>query len=187
MKKDKANLAYLEKLVGPQGIEMIERLSKNELTDQQIAEETSTDLNIVRRTLFTLYEHHLASYILERDKETGWMLYRWRVDFADIERRLADDAQKLISTLEKWLDGELNTVYYTCDNHCSRFTFDMASGYACGYQFVCPVCKQSLYYEDTSKLTDAMQGKIDELKTDAQAIFYLENLSIFELAQTEQE
>ncbi|MGZ5563549.1 MAG: hypothetical protein ACXWEM_06930, partial [Halobacteriota archaeon] len=109
------------------------------------------------------------------------------VDFADIERRLADDAQKLISTLEKWLDGELNTVYYTCDNHCSRYTFDMASGYACGYQFVCPVCKQSLYYEDTSKLTDAMQGKIDELKTDAQAIFYLENLSIFELAQTEQE
>jgi transcription initiation factor IIE alpha subunit len=63
----------------------------------------------------------------------------------------------------------------------------MASGYACGYQFVCPVCKQSLYYDDTSKLTDAMQGKIDELKTDAQAIFYLENLSIFELAQTEQE
>jgi transcription initiation factor TFIIE subunit alpha len=187
VKKDKANLAYLEKLVGPQGIEMIERLSKNELTDQQIAQETSTDLNIVRRTLFTLYEHHLASYILERDKETGWMLYRWRVDFADIERRLADDAQKLISTLEKWLDGELNTVYYTCDNHCSRFTFDMASGYACGYQFVCPVCKQSLHHDDTSKLTDIMQGKIDELKTDAQAIFYLENLSIFELAQTEQE
>jgi transcription initiation factor TFIIE subunit alpha len=185
--KDKANLAYLEKLVGPLGLEMINQLSKNGLTDQQIAQETGTELNVVRRTLFTLYEHHLASYVLERDKETGWMLYRWNVDFADIERRLADDAHKLISTLERWLDGELNTVYYTCDNHCSRYTFDMATGNTCGYEFVCPVCKQSLYHDDTSKMTDIMQGKINELKTDVQAIFYLENSSIFELAQTEQE
>jgi transcription initiation factor TFIIE subunit alpha len=187
MKKDKATLAYLEKLVGPQGLEMVLRLSKNELTDQQIAEETDSELNIVRRTLSTLYEHRLAFYTLQRDKETGWMLYRWRVDFEDIEHHLADDAQKLVSKLEKWLDGEQNTVYYTCDNHCSRYTFDMASGSACGYEFVCPVCKQSLYHDDTSKLTDTMQGKISELKTDAQAIFYPENVSIFELAQTEQE
>jgi transcription initiation factor TFIIE subunit alpha len=187
VKKDKAKLAYLEKMVGPLGLEMIKRLPNNGLTDQQIAQETGSELNIVRRTLFTLYEHHLASYVLERDKETGWMLYRWNVDFADIERRLADDAQKLLSTLERWLDGELNTIYYTCDNHCSRFTFDMASGNACGYEFVCPVCKENLYYDDTSELVDTMQGKINELKTNVQSIFYPENLSMFELAQTEQE
>jgi transcription initiation factor IIE alpha subunit len=115
------------------------------------------------------------------------MLYRWRVDFEDIERRVADDAQKLISKLETWLDGELNTAYYTCDNHCGRYTFDMASGYMCGYEFVCPVCKQRLYYDDTSQMTDTMRGKISELKTDVQAIFYPENSSIFELIQTEQE
>ncbi len=187
VKKDKANLAYIEKLVGPQGLEMIKRLSTNGLTDQQIAQETDSNVNIVRRTLSTLYEHRLASYTIERDKETGWMLYHWHVDFEDVERRLADDAHKLISTLEKWLDGELNTIYYTCDNHCGRYTFDMASGSACGYEFVCPVCKQPLYHDDTSTLIGTMQGKINELKTDVPAIFYPENLSIFELAQTEQE
>jgi transcription initiation factor IIE alpha subunit len=81
VKKDKANLAYLEKLVGPQGLEMIKRLSTNGLTDQQIAQETDSNVNIVRRTLSTLYEHRLASYTIERDKETGWMLYHWHVDF----------------------------------------------------------------------------------------------------------
>jgi transcription initiation factor TFIIE subunit alpha len=187
VKKNKANLAYLEKLVGPQGLEIIKRLSHNGLTDQQIAQETDCNVNIVRRTLSTLYEHRLAFYTIERDQETGWMLYKWRVDFEDVERRLADDAYKLISTLEKWLDGELNTIYYTCDNHCSRYTFDMASGSACGYEFVCPVCKQHLYHDDTSTMTGTMQGKIKELKTDFQAIFYPENSSIFELAQTEQE
>jgi transcription initiation factor TFIIE subunit alpha len=186
-KEDKATLAYLEKLVGQPGLDMIKRLSKNELTDQQIAEETGSDLNTVRRTLFTLYEHRLAFYTLKRDKKTGWMLYRWLVDFEDIQRRLADDAQKLLSKLETWLDGEMNTAYYTCDNDCGRYTFDMASGYTCGYKFVCPVCKQSLHYDDTSKLTDAMQGKISELRTDVQAIFYPENSSIFDLVQTEEE
>jgi len=49
------------------------------------------------------------------------------------------------------------------------------------------VCKQRLYYDDTSQMTDTMRGKISELKTDVQAIFYPENSSIFELVQTEQE
>jgi transcription initiation factor TFIIE subunit alpha len=187
VQKDKAKLAYLEKLVGSQGLEMIERLSKNELTDLQMAQETGCSLNVVRRTLFTLYEHNLAFYTTERDKESGWMLYRWHLDLESVKHRLAADAHKLISNLEKWLDGELKTVYYTCDNHCARYTFEMASGYACGYEFVCPVCRQHLYHDDTSKLTDTMQGKIRDLKTDEEAIFYPENLSIFELAQIEQE
>jgi transcription initiation factor IIE alpha subunit len=63
----------------------------------------------------------------------------------------------------------------------------MASGCDCGYEFVCPICKQSLYHDNTSKLIETMQAKIDELKTDAQAIFYAENLAIFERAQAEQE
>jgi transcription initiation factor TFIIE subunit alpha len=187
MEKEKAKLAYLEKLVGSEGLEMIERLANKELTDQQIAQETDFNINIVRRTLSTLYEHRLAFYIVERDKETGWMLYIWHADFEDIESRLTADAHKLVSKLEKWLDGELNNVYYTCDNHCGRYTFEMASGCDCGYEFVCPICKQSLYHDNTSKLIETMQAKIDELKTDAQAIFYAENLAIFERAQAEQE
>jgi transcription initiation factor TFIIE subunit alpha len=187
VKKDKATLAYFEKMVGPQGLEMITRLSQNELTDQQIAQETGFDINMVRRTLSTLYEHRFAFYAVERDKETGWMLYRWHLDLEDIEHRLIADAQKLIAQLETWLDGELNTVYYTCDSRCDRYTFENASGYVCGYEFVCPTCKQRLYHDDSSTKTDNLREKINELKTDERAIFYPENLSIFELAKTLQE
>jgi transcription factor E len=187
VKKDNARQTYLERLVGPQGLEIAKQLLKNGLTDQQIAKQTGYELKIVRRMLFTLYEHHFVSYTLERDKETGWMLYRWHIDLADIDRRLADDAHKLIISLEKWLDEERNTVYYTCDKHCSRYTFEAASGSACGYAFVCPVCKQSLYHDDTSIATDNMQEKIDELSTNVLAIFYPENVSFFELAKTAEE
>jgi transcription initiation factor TFIIE subunit alpha len=184
VKKDKAILAYVKKLTGLQGLEIVKILSKNALTDEQIAEETGHDLKIVRRMLFTLYEHRLVSYTLERDKETGWMIYRWRVDFVDVDRHLVDDAYKLIATLEKWLDEEQNTVYYTCDNRCGRYTFDEASGRECGFAFVCPVCGQRLFYDDTSLLIDTVRNKISELKTDVHAIFYPENVNIFELAQT---
>ncbi|HYA32531.1 MAG TPA: hypothetical protein VEG65_00835 [Candidatus Bathyarchaeia archaeon] len=184
MKKDKVIQTFLEKIVSLQGLEIFERLSHDELTDQELADQGGYDLPTVRKTLLTLYEHHLASYELEHDKESKRWSYRWHVDYADVERRITDDALRLVRTLERWLDEERNSVYYTCDNHCSRYSFEMASGPECGYAFVCPVCEHSLYYDDTTVLTDAVQGKIDELKTNAHAIFYPENVSFFELAQT---
>jgi len=52
---------YLKNLVGEDGLEMIERASINELTDEKIAEETDANLNTVRRTLYILYENRLAN------------------------------------------------------------------------------------------------------------------------------
>jgi len=129
---------FLEKIVGPQGLEIFERLSRDELTDQELADQGGYDLPTVRKILLTLYEHRMASYELEHDKESKRWSYRWRVDFADADRRVAEDARKLIRTLEQWLDKERNSVYYTCDNRCGRYTFEMASGPDCGSAFVCP-------------------------------------------------
>jgi transcription initiation factor TFIIE subunit alpha len=185
VKKDKIIQAYLLNLVGEPGVAMIEQLSTDELTDKEIATETSLDLNTVRRTLFTLYEHRLASYVQKRDKESGWMLYRWHIDLSDIQHHLESDAQKLIDELETWLTNEQINVYYTCENSCGRYTFEMASGYECGYEFICPVCKTSLHHQDNSNSIDAVQRKINELKVNLQAIFYPENLRILDSAVNE--
>jgi transcription initiation factor TFIIE subunit alpha len=54
MVSDVAVRGYLKNLVGDDGLEMIERASINELTDEKIAEETGSNLNTVRRTLYIL-------------------------------------------------------------------------------------------------------------------------------------
>ena len=148
MIKNKAIEAYLTNLVGELGLQMIERLSTDELTDQEIATETDSDLNMVRRTLSTLNDQRLAYYTENRDKTTGWIMYRWHVNLRDIEHRLDIDAKKLIDRLQIRLVEEQNNVYYTCENNCGSFLFEVASG----TDFKCPVWNAPMYYQDHTAL-----------------------------------
>ncbi|HEX7514583.1 MAG TPA: transcription factor [archaeon] len=151
---------YLKNLVGEDGLEMIGRASINELTDEKIAEETNANLNMVRRTLYILYENRLANYRRERDKDSGWLTYLWKVDLSDVERNVEEEAQKLVRKLETRLDFEAQNVCYTCENGCGRFLFENASDYG----FICPVCQGGLDYQDSSILVEAMGQKLEELR-----------------------
>jgi len=161
MVRDVAIQGYLENLVGKDGLEMIERVSADELTDEKIAEETGSNLNTVRRTLYILYENRLANYRRERDKDSGWLTYLWQVDLSDITRNIDDEAQKLVRRLEARLDFEGQNVCYTCENGCGRFLFETASD----YDFICPVCRASLSHQDSAILIEALKGKLEELKS----------------------
>jgi transcription initiation factor TFIIE subunit alpha len=160
MVSDVAVRGYLKNLVGDDGLEMIERASINELTDEKIAEETGSNLNTVRRTLYILYENRLANYRRERDKDSGWLTYLWKVDLSDISRNMDEEAQKLIRKLDTRFDFEGQSVCYTCENGCGRFLFETASD----YDFVCPVCHAGLDYQDSSVLVDAVRRKLEELR-----------------------
>ncbi len=157
---DAAIQGYLKNLVGEDGLEMIARASINELTDEKIAEETGSNLNTVRRTLYILYENRLANYRRERDKDSGWLTYLWQVDLRDISRNMDEEAQKLIQRLETRLDFEAQNVCYTCENGCNRILFETASD----YDFTCPICQESLDFQDNSFLIDVLGGKLEELK-----------------------
>ncbi len=180
---EKATLAYLKNLVGAEGLDIVERLSSDTFTDQDIVNETGAPLSTVRRTLFTLFAHGIAWYDERRDKQSGWIIYHWHIDFDYIQRRLDEDAQKLIAKLERLLSDELNHVYYACDNNCARFVFEIASE----YEFVCPICNTGLNFQDNAARVAALEEKIHELKADVPAIFYPENLPVLELALAEQE
>jgi transcription initiation factor TFIIE subunit alpha len=121
MVTDVAVRGYLKNLVGEDGLEMVGRASINELTDEKIAEETDANLNTVRRTLYILYENRLANYRRERDKDSGWLTYLWKVDLNEVERNVEEEAQKLVRRLETRLDFEAQNVCYTCENGCGRF------------------------------------------------------------------
>ena len=160
MVRDAAIQGYLKNLVGEDGVEMIERSSIDELTDEKIAEETGTNLNTVRRTLYILYENRLANYRRERDKDSGWLTYLWQVDLSEISRNMNDEAQKLIKRLETRLDFETQNVCYMCENGCNRVLFETASD----YDFICPICQASLDFQDNSPLVEVLNGKLEELK-----------------------
>jgi len=51
----------------------------DEITDNDIADQTEIRLNLVRKTLHRLYNHSLVAIRQSRDKETGWFIFHWRL------------------------------------------------------------------------------------------------------------
>jgi len=139
---------------------MVDKAPKGEVTDEKVAEVTGVSLNTVRRALYILYENGLASYRRERDKDSGWLTYLWKIDLSNIYDVLDAEMRKLLKNLQKRLEAERNGVFYACVDGCGRFLF----GLAAETNFVCPICGATLEYEDNTKLVKALEKKIDEIQ-----------------------
>ena len=158
---DPIHRAYLCKLVGEDGLHLVETMPEDEVTDEYVAELTDISLNCVRRTLYLLYEHRLARYRRERDPESGWLTYLWKLSPENLDRALEVEIKKLLRNLETRLAYEKNNIFYACTNNsCARFVFDDASE----SNFVCPVCQGELEYMDNSRIVEAIERRSKLLK-----------------------
>ncbi len=161
---NKAVFGYIHKLVGDEGMvvvdRMLEAVSDKEVTDEKVAEISGINLNLVRKTLYILYENHLAIYRRERDKDSGWLTYLWKLDLDNAEHMLRNETRKLIRKLERRLEFE-NNEFFICEAEPPhRILFD----YAMEANFVCPVDETPLMHYDNTLEKQALKGRIDALK-----------------------
>ena len=66
------------------GVEVLKRI--DEITDNEIVDQTEIRLDMVRKARYRLYDHSLVALRQSRDKETGWFICHWRLQpdqFAD--------------------------------------------------------------------------------------------------------
>jgi transcription initiation factor TFIIE subunit alpha len=151
---------YFINLVGEEGFKVVEKMPENEVTDEKIAEITGVLLNIVRRTLFILYENRLAVYRRVRDTDSGWLTYLWRLDLSNLESQLLTESKKILKNLKSKLEFEDGKVFYTCKAQCSRFLFETASDLL----FRCPVCGEDLEYQDNESVIKALKQRINKIE-----------------------
>jgi len=151
--------AYLSKLVGDEGVRIVENIPDEEITDEYLAELTGISLNTVRRTLYLLYEHRLAVYRRKRDPDSGWLTYLWQLCPENFDKALESEAKRLLRKLDERLSYEKNNIFYACTEGCARFVFDEASE----TNFICPFCQGSLEYMENSKVVEAIEKQIREL------------------------
>jgi len=151
---------YFINLVGEEGFKVVEKMPENEVTDEKIAEVTGVLLNIVRRTLFILYENRLAVYRRVRDTDSGWLTYLWRLDLESLENQLELESKKVLKNLKIKLSFEDGKVFYTCKNQCSRFLFETAADLL----FICPICGEDLEYQDNEPVIKALKQRINKLE-----------------------
>ncbi len=155
---------YIQKLVGDEGMnivaKMLEKVPDKEVTDEKIAELSGINLNLVRKTLYILYENHLALYRRERDKDSGWLTYLWKLDLDNAENMLKNETRKLIKKLERRLEFENNEFFACAEEPPHRILFD----YAVDANFTCPVDGTPMSYYDNVGEKQALQDRIDRLK-----------------------
>ncbi len=151
--------AYLQKLVGDEGVRIVENIPNEEITDEHLAELTGISLNTVRRTLYLLYEHRLAIYRRKRDPDSGWLTYLWQLCPENFDKALESEAKRLLRKLDERLAYEKNNIFYACVEGCARFIFDEASE----ANFVCPFCQSSLEYMENVKVIEAIEKQIRKL------------------------
>ncbi|OPY21080.1 MAG: Transcription factor E [Methanomethylovorans sp. PtaU1.Bin073] len=152
---------YLIRLVGEEGLMMIEKMPEGEVTDEQIAQATGILLNIVRRTLFILNENKLAICRRERDASSGWLTYLWTLDMSDIEKQLVKEKKRLVKNLKVRKEFEESNVFYVCPEGCVRMDFKQAS--EC--MFMCPDCGEDMIHQDNAPFMQMIQERIKNLES----------------------
>lgn len=158
--KDAVARAYIMGLVDKDGLTMVDKAPKGEVTDEKVAEATGVSLNTVRRALYILYENGLASYRRERDKDSGWLTYLWQIDLSGIYDVLDAETRKLLKNLQKRLDTEKDSMFYACVDGCGRFLFELAAE----TNFVCPICGATLEYQDNTELVKVLEKRVNEIQ-----------------------
>ena len=151
---------YLHELVGPTGMPVAAAPPDGEVTDEELAEELSMELNDVRRALFILYENDLASYRRLRDEDSGWLTYLWTFEYENIPERLEEEMHRLLDALEDREEYERNHEFYLCEQDYIRFEF----GEAMDFGFQCPNCGTELQSMGNDRLVTAMESRIERLR-----------------------
>ena len=158
--EEEIHRAYLNKLVGEDGVRIVENIPRDEITDERLAEMTGISLNTVRRTLYLLYERRLAVYRRKRDPDSGWLTYLWQLCPENFDKALQSEAKRLLRKLEERLDYEKNNIFYACTDGCARFIFDEATE----ANFICPFCQSSLEYMENAKVVETIERQINDLQ-----------------------
>ncbi|HJJ48864.1 MAG TPA: transcription factor [Methanocorpusculum sp.] len=157
--KNPAIFKYLHKLVGDEGIGLIYSCPKEELSDEEIAEQTEINLNSVRHSLYNLYEHRLAEYRRIKNNETGWLTYLWKLRLDNIDSVLKAEMKVAAEKLAARLKYDENNDFYQCKNCGTMLTFNNAME----ENFVCPQCGDMLAHFDAELLVAALARRVKEM------------------------
>ncbi|NLX48629.1 MAG: transcription factor [Methanospirillum sp.] len=148
--------AYLHRLIGDEGLLLIERFpDEGEFSDEDLAERTEINLNSVRHTLYTLYERRLAEYRRIKNNETGWLTYLWHLRLDNVPAALAEEMEAVLEKLRTRERFEEENDFYRCGQCGLLLTFNQAMD----SDFCCPDCGAPMAHFDNDMLLLALRRR----------------------------
>jgi transcription initiation factor TFIIE subunit alpha len=152
--------AYLCRLVGDEGMALLAAFPEGqEYSDEELSDMTKINLNAVRHTLYTLYEHRLAEYRRIKNNETGWLTYLWHLLPHNINAAIEDELEVVLEKLKKREQYEALNDFYMCKECGITLTFNQAID----IEFTCPHCEIQMSHYDNSLLLQALSKRVEEM------------------------
>ncbi len=159
--KNEAVRAYIFRLVGEEGLTLIEKFpAEGEYSDEELAEIVEINLNSVRHTLYTLYGKRLAEYRRIKNSETGWLTYLWVLKFQNLDTVLSEEMDDVLDILKTREDYEVLNDFYICNTCGLRYTFDEAMA----RDFICINCDEKMDHFDNDLLAEALKRRVESIK-----------------------
>jgi len=159
---DDETLKKVATLFGEDAVRVVETLKGvHEITDNEIADKTQIRLNMVRKALYSLYDHSLVALRQSRDKETGWFIFNWRLQPDQLESFILNQKRRVLEKLETRLEYEKSHEFYTCQTQgCKRFPFAEAFELL----FKCPVCNKPMMHINNDLIVEVLTRKIEQIR-----------------------
>jgi transcription initiation factor TFIIE subunit alpha len=133
----------------------------DEITDDEIANQTGIRLNLVRRILYKLYDHSLVSLRRTRDPKTGWFIFHWKLQPNQLEGFILSQKRRILEKLTVRLEYEKNHDFYYCSTvGCKRVPFEDAVELV----FHCSTCGKPLSHCENGKFVQLLSEKVEELR-----------------------
>ena len=150
----------ITRVAGNPGYEIAMTLTSQELTDDELARKTGFRINLVRKILYDLYENRVANYRRTRDESSGWYIYHWHIEPERAIGYFNANRRMILQKLEERLEHERSSMFFTCENSCSKLPFEVAAE----NDFKCPKCERRLEPYDNSSVIAALERQIETLK-----------------------
>jgi transcription initiation factor TFIIE subunit alpha len=159
---DEETLKKVAGLFGEDALRIVESLQEvGEITDIDIANKTQIPLKIIRKILYSLYDHSLVGLRQTRDKTTGWFIFNWRLQPDQLQGFVLNQKRHILEKLKARLDYEKSHEFYFCQTpDCRRYSFEEALEFL----FKCPVCSKPLNHFNNDLFVKALTKKIEEIK-----------------------
>jgi transcription initiation factor TFIIE subunit alpha len=159
---DDETLKKVAALFGEDAVRVVEVLKGvYEITDNEIADKTQMCLNMVRKALYSLYDHSIVALRESRDKETGWFIFNWRLQPDHLEGFILNQKRRVLEKLETRLEYEKSPEFYSCQTPgCKRFPFAEAFDLL----FKCPNCNKPMMHINNDLLVKILTRKIEQIK-----------------------
>ncbi|WFN34904.1 transcription factor [Methanogenium sp. S4BF] len=152
--------AYLIRMVGEEGLTLLENFDRTiEKTDEELAEETGINLNSVRNTLYTLYGKRLAQYRREKNQETGWLTYKWKLRLDNLNDALTEDMEEAFEKLAARELYEDENDFFICNTCGIVYTFNDALA----VEFTCQ-CGMHMEHFDNELLLNALKTRVAAMR-----------------------